>query len=279
MSPPKSRTSDDLSHQTLSTDGSTRQGRYRDRPSQTPELSYLDAPRSIRLISLSRSPSPFARLRSAHQSEDEDEEETLADTRAGQVEPLVRRVSRNDPQYTKRLWQRGGLGHFLFNTPSGQRVYIGLLVFWLGGCEFGTLLLNRFIFWTGTYKFPYPLTMTLLQLLLTHTLLLGFANLTRIARSALCMLGLGAVVAPSGPYANGPQGFNQPPGRRTLWTKLANMLGLGRGGIAGGGLFEFRWMTAKHVLPLVLVFNAKLVLSNVSYAYEKPFSLADAASS
>jgi len=51
-----------------------------------------------------------------------------------------------------RLLQRGGVGQFLFGTDVGWRVYVALLVFWVGGCQFGVLLMNRFILWTGTYK-------------------------------------------------------------------------------------------------------------------------------
>jgi len=279
ISPAKSRTSNDYSYdRSRSVDSRSSQERYRDRPSsrssRVSEHGYLDTPRSGPLISLSRSPSPFARQRSAHQSEDEGEGDDVGhgynDT---QDRPLLSRAAQTRSQPAKRLWQKGGLGHFLFHTPAGQKTYIGLLVFWLGGCQFGTVLLNRFILWTGTYKFPYPLTMTLFQLVITHLLLLGFANLTRLARSPLQALGLGAMVAPSEPLFDGPQGFRGLQGRHTFWTKLAHALGAGRGGIAGGGVFEFEWKTVKHILPFGVVFIAKLVLSNISYAYGLSCSL------
>lgn len=38
------------------------------------------------------------------------------------------------------------------------------------------------------------------------------------------------------------------------------------GGIAGGGLFEFDYHIAKQLLPLAIIFVAKVLLSNYSYA-------------
>ena len=104
---------------------------------------------TIPLIDFSRSPSPFARIRSAAQSEDEDEYE-VGD--AAQSRPLVAKDIASGGQKKVLLFQRGGLGQFLFGTAIGWQVYIAILVFWVGGCQFGTLLMNRFILWTGTYK-------------------------------------------------------------------------------------------------------------------------------
>ena len=106
-------------------------------------------PRSIPLIDLSRSRSPLARIRSAAQSEDEDEFE-VGD--AAQSRPLVAKDIVTGGQKKIHIFQRGGLGQFLFGTAIGWQVYIAILVFWVGGCQFGTLLMNRFILWTGTYK-------------------------------------------------------------------------------------------------------------------------------
>lgn len=106
-------------------------------------------PRSIPLISLSRSPSPYPRNRSAAQSEDEDEFEH---GEVAQSRPLVANDIATGSRERKKFFQRGGLGHFLFGTSIGWQVYVGLLVFWVGGCQFGLLLMNRFILWTGTYK-------------------------------------------------------------------------------------------------------------------------------
>jgi hypothetical protein len=35
----------------------------------------------------------------------------------------------------------------------GWQVWVGLLVFLVGGCGFGLLLMNRFIMLTGVYKY------------------------------------------------------------------------------------------------------------------------------
>jgi hypothetical protein len=100
-------------------------------------------------------------------------------------------------------------------------------------------------------RFPFPLTGTYVQLILTHILLIGFSSLTRGLVNPLRRLGLGAAVAPAMPVA---------PTRFLRW--LSN----GSGGIAGGGLFEFDYAIAKQVLPLAGVFVAKVLLSNFSFA-------------
>nr|POF04601.1 hypothetical protein CFP56_56082 [Quercus suber] len=259
------RVINDSSHQrTLSDQDTLRLGRYSDRPaSQSSQYSdHLPTP----LLTQSRSPSPLAaRQRSAHQSEDESDADVYpeSDTIPQRRPHMPKR--RQDSRQTK-IWQKGGLGRCLFQTTIGRDIYVGLLVFWLGGCQFGTLLINRFILWTGTYRLPYPLTMTLLQLIITHILLLGFANLTRLARGPLVNLGLEGLVAPSEPLTTGPQGFRRTQAAVTLWSSLASRLGFGRGGITGSGVLDFNWRTAKKVLPLAIVFFAKVVLSNISYA-------------
>ncbi|GAM89863.1 hypothetical protein ANO11243_079030 [Dothideomycetidae sp. 11243] len=106
-------------------------------------------PRSIPLIDISRSPSPLARIRSAAQSEDESDFE-IED--AAQSRPLVKKSANAYSQQAPSIFQRGSVGHFLFGTSIGSQVYIALLVFWVGGCQFGLLLMNRFILWTGLYK-------------------------------------------------------------------------------------------------------------------------------
>lgn len=120
--------------------------------SSTSELK----PKLTSLVSVSRSPSPYARagVRSAAHSEDDEEEYEMTD--AAQNRPLV--VSHvgkgsSNSSKTQRFFQDGGLGHFFFATAAGWHVYFALIVFWVGGCQFGLLLMNRFILWTGTYKY------------------------------------------------------------------------------------------------------------------------------
>ncbi|TKX24828.1 GDP-fucose transmembrane transporter-like protein [Elsinoe australis] len=223
-------------------------------------------PRSIPLVSISRSPSPLARIRSAAQSEDEDEWE-YGD--AAQSRPLVNKGANAYHNQPAGFFKRGGVGHFLFGTNVGSQVYIALLVIWVGGCQFGLLLMNRFILWTGTYKFPYPMTMTLLQLAIAHLLILAFASLTRGLESLFNLLGLGALVAPSHAYTRGNRGARYKGGQRhrSAMQNISEWLSHSSGGIAGGGLFEFQGRTVRHVLPVALVFSLKVVLSNLSYAY------------
>lgn len=54
--------------------------------------------------------------------------------------------------------------------------------------------------------------------------------------------------------------------------RFLRWLSNGSGGIAGGGLFEFDYSTAKQVLPLAVVFVVRVLLSNFSFAYV-PFIL------
>lgn len=109
------------------------------------------APTSIPLIDISRSPSPYPRSnRSAAQSEDEDDD--LFEP-ASSIRPLVHssggvgEIGGGGSTF-KRAWRSGGLGHFWFGTWLGWQIYVALLVFWVGGCGFGLLLMNRFLLWS-----------------------------------------------------------------------------------------------------------------------------------
>ncbi|KAF2193518.1 hypothetical protein K469DRAFT_550019 [Zopfia rhizophila CBS 207.26] len=221
-----------------------------------PSLPLIDMSRS------SRSPSPYPRSRSAAQSEDEDDDFEPASS----IRPLVSSGVGRGGSVWKGFWRQGGLGGFFFGTWMGWQVWVGLLVFWVGGCGFGLLLMNRFILLTGVYKFPYPLTATYIQLLLTHILLIGFASLTRTLAGPLRRIGFGAAVAPA--YPTAPQGgaFRGSNKQPTI-LHFGRWLSNGTGGIAGGGLFEFDKQVAKQVLPLAVVFVVKVLLSNFSFAY------------
>ncbi|KAI5203901.1 hypothetical protein E4T39_03951 [Aureobasidium subglaciale] len=215
----------------------------------------------------SRSRSPSTKGQSIAQSEDDEEYEMR---NVSQSRPLVAKDNTaGERSSTRRIFQKGGAGQFLFGTVVGWRLYLVLLVFWVGGCQFGTLLMNRFILWTGTYKFPYPLTLTLLQLCISHLFLLGFAALTRGLAGPLRSIGLGAVVAPSRAYNKGNRPTRYTGGLRTksVLTNISDWFLHSSGGIAGGGLFEYQRNTAKHVFPVAVVFLGKTVLSNISFAY------------
>lgn len=114
-------------------------------------------------------------------------------------------------------------------------------------------------------RFPFPLTGTYVQLILTHVLLVGFSSLTRGLGSPLRRLGFGAAVAPAIPVA--PQGgaFRNVNAKSGI-ARFLRWLSNGSGGIAGGGLFEFDYSIAKQVLPLAVVFVIKVLLSNFSFA-------------
>lgn len=111
--------------------------------------------------------------------------------------------------------------------------------------------------------------MTLIQLAFTHVLLLALASLTRGLEKPLNTIGLGYVVAPSSAYSRGTRATRYRGGSRhkSVWANIMRWLTHGSGGISGGGLFEWQWQTAKHVLPVAVIFMAKVVLSNLSYAY------------
>jgi hypothetical protein len=115
------------------------------------------------------------------------------------------------------------------------------------------------------HRFQYPLTATYVQLFLTHLLLIGFSSLTRGLAKPLRSLGFGAAIAPA--YPSAPQGGafrNQSKPSSIL--RFGRWLTSGSGGIAGGGLFEFDRKIAMKVLPLAIVFVAKVLLSNISFA-------------
>ncbi|KAI4718427.1 hypothetical protein E4T48_05302 [Aureobasidium sp. EXF-10727] len=229
--------------------------------------SELLASPTIPLVDLSRSASPFAKARSAAPSEDDEEYEMRAMSQSRHL--IAKDNIARDQSSAWRIFQKGGIGQFLFGTAVGWRVYLALLIFWVGGCQFGTLLMNRFILWTGTYKFPYPLTLTLLQLCITHVFLLAFAALTRGLAGPLRSIGLGAIVAPSQAYNKGNRPTRYTGGLKTksVFSNISHWFLHGSGGIAGGGLFEYQPNTAKHVFPVAVVFLAKTVLSNISFAY------------
>jgi len=118
------------------------------RRSHSTQNSQSDLQPPVPLIDIgSRSTSPYPRSRSAVQSEDEDDEYGTASS----IRPLVGHAARGGSA-VRGITKQGGLGHFLFGTWTGWQVWVGFLVFWVGGCQFGLLLMNRFIMLTGIYK-------------------------------------------------------------------------------------------------------------------------------
>lgn len=121
------------------------------RTSHSSKNSFSELQAPVPLIDIgsgsgSRAPSPYPRSRSAVQSEDEDDEYEPASS----IRPLV---SSDVGRGGRGVWRQGGLGGFFFGTWMGWQIWVGLLVFWVGGCGFGLLLMNRFIMLTGVYKY------------------------------------------------------------------------------------------------------------------------------
>ncbi|CAO2655572.1 Nn.00g043750.m01.CDS01 [Neocucurbitaria sp. VM-36] len=232
------------------------------RRSHSTHNSQSELQPAVPLIDIgSRSNSPYPRNRSAAQSEDEEDDYGPVSS----IRPLVSHNMGKGNHAWRGFWRQGGPGAFFFGTWIGWQVWIGLLVFWVGGCQFGLLLMNRFIMLTGIYKFPYPLSQTYIQLLITHLLLVVISSLLRFLTGFLHFIGFGVAVPPSQPAA--PQGGAYRGSRKPGISAFARWLSNGSGGIAGGGLFEFDWQIAKQVLPLAVVFVVKVLLSNYSFAY------------
>ncbi|KAL6712154.1 hypothetical protein ACN47E_000031 [Coniothyrium glycines] len=236
------------------------------RRSHSTQNSQSDLQPPIALIDIgSRSNSPYARNRSAAQSEDDDDgDDDDYNDPVSSIHPLAGHdAGRGRPGLG--FWQHGGPGAFFFGTGIGWQMWVALLVFWVGGCSFGLLLMNRFIMLTGIYKFPFPLSHTYIQLLITHALLILVSSLLRFFGNAMRSIGFGAAVPPSQPAA--PRGGALRASRRPGIAAFAHWLANGSGGIAGGGLFEFDWPVAKQVLPLAVIYMVRVLLSNYSFSY------------
>jgi hypothetical protein len=120
----------------------------------------------------------------------------------------------------------------------------------------------------GVYKFPYPLTTTLIEMLITHGYLLLSAYITRWVSPWLKSAGLSGGIAPSRPLQSSVAGFRRGKNVESS-NSLSRWTAFQTGGIAGGGLFEFDLQVAKTVLPCAVIFVAKVFLSNLSFAYAR----------
>lgn len=120
----------------------------------------------------------------------------------------------------------------------------------------------------GVYKFPYPLTATLIELIGCHLLLWAFASFTRLTSNCLTNAGLAAVIAPS--YAlpkPPPTTYTNRASSRLLPRILSKVLRKTGSGIAGGGLLEFDRAVVRKTALVSLTYVLKVHLSNTSYAY------------
>ena len=278
VSPGRPRSNHRQSGSSGSLDSDGEGARSRMPPSDCNELR----PASIPLIIISGSASPARRPPDCSPNSDTDDDD-WGDNPSSTQQPFF---MQDRAKFTgwRRFMYGGGAGQFFFNTPLGWQLYIGILVLWLGGCQIGLTIMNRIIMWSGylqenytshtnlipliagVYKFPYPLTTALIQMLITHGCLLLSAYITRWVSPCLNSAGLSGGVAPSRPWQTPPAvkfgGKNA-----GFWDHVSRWTAYKTGGIAGGGLFEFDLQIAKLVLPCAVIFVAKVVLSNLSFAY------------
>ncbi|TVY88782.1 hypothetical protein LAWI1_G003578 [Lachnellula willkommii] len=241
---------------------------------------------SIPLISISRSPSPYARRASASASNpaSDTDDDDWGDGRSSSRRPFL-----PSDGYKLTGWRAllygGGFGQWLFTTQSGWAVYIGVLVLWLGGCQIGLTIMNRIILWSGylqenytahtklmvliagVYKFPYPLTTTLIEMIFTHCWILLSAYITRWVSPWLTSAGVSSMISPSRPLPTSTPGFRGQQKNLGFFGSIARWTSGFSGGIAGGGLFEFDLPVVKQCLPVAIIFVAKVSLSNLSFAY------------
>lgn len=235
--------------------------------SSNPKSSTEFRSSSIPLINISRSPSPYARRASNSNPASDTDDDDWGD---GHGRSSSQRPFLPPDGYKLTGWRAllygGGFGQWLFTTQPGWTLYIGVLVIWLGGCQIGLIIMNRIILWTGVYKFPYPLTTTLIEMIMTHCWILLSAYITRWFSPWLTSAGLSSMVAPSRPLQTGPPGFRGQQKNLGSMGSLAHWASGFSGGIAGGGLFEFDLAVVKQVLPVAIIFVAKVALSNLSFS-------------
>jgi hypothetical protein len=255
-------------------------------PSYNPKSSNDSRETSIPLINISRIPSPshaqqHSNLNIGSDTDDDEWGESYADQRPFLSQEEGRRLSG-----WRGVFQGGGFGQIFFATNLGWSVYIGILVLWLGGCEISLTVINRIILWsgylkdhytehtelfpmiTGVYKFPYPLTTILFQMLITHFFVILSAYTTRWTTPWLISAGFSGAISPSRPLQSPSSPGFRGQGKSIGFSEAVKKWATTRsGGIAGGGFFEFEWPVVKQVLPLAIIFVLKVTLSNISFTY------------
>ncbi|CAL3969550.1 unnamed protein product [Diplocarpon coronariae] len=262
--------------------GSEGDNRSRMASHNNPKTSSEFRQTSIPLISISRSPSPYRRQHLDSNPTSETDDDEWGDSYASS-HPFI--LDRGKLTGWRWLVYGGGMGHFFFNTPLGWQMYIGVLVFWLGGCQIGLTVMNRIILWSGylkenytshtklmymiagVYKFPYPLATTLIEMLMTHCWILLSAYITRWASPWLVTAGLSGGIAPSRPLHSPSSPELRGGKKHGFLATVSRWSSYNTGGIAGGGVFEFDAQVVRTVLPCAIIFVAKVSLSNLSFAY------------
>ncbi|EPS39750.1 hypothetical protein H072_6456 [Dactylellina haptotyla CBS 200.50] len=139
-----------------------------------------------------------------------------------------------------RAWQ-------IWDTPWGTKLFVGLIIFFYMGTGGGMVSQEHILFWTGVYKFNYPMFTAAAQLICTQVLLIFFSYLTRLLAPVLNFLQFGFAIAPPDPPA------------------YQKVQGWGWG--SRGGVLEFEWKTGKKFIFVSAVFSLKVLISNFAFAY------------
>ncbi|EWC46408.1 hypothetical protein DRE_04351 [Drechslerella stenobrocha 248] len=133
-----------------------------------------------------------------------------------------------------------------WDTPMGWEMFFGVIaLYMITGA--GMVSQEHILFWTGVYKFNYPMFVAAVQLICAQVLLIYFAYLTRLISPILRALRLGFAVAPPDPVV--PQ----------------KVQGWGWG--ARGSILEFEWRTGRKFIFASAVFSLKILISNFAFAY------------
>ena len=105
-------------------------------------------------------------------------------------------------------------------------------------------------------RFAYPVTTTLLELIVTQLMLVLTASLTRTFSRILNSHGLSHLIAPEATPPKGKQRAGALAWSTSTW-----------GDWGSTGIFGLDLELARRILPLAVIYTAKLILSNLSFAY------------
>ncbi|KAK6526098.1 hypothetical protein TWF281_011136 [Arthrobotrys megalospora] len=139
-----------------------------------------------------------------------------------------------------RVWQ-------IWDTPAGQKIFVGLIIFFYFGIGGGMVFQEHVLLWTGVYKFNYPMFVTAAQLITAQVMLVFWAYLTRLITPVFYFIQFGFVVAPPDP---------------PVYQKVQ-----GWGWGARGSVLEFEWKTGRKFIFASAVFSLKILISNFAFAY------------
>ncbi|KAF8422642.1 hypothetical protein EV426DRAFT_534985 [Tirmania nivea] len=150
-------------------------------------------------------------------------------------------------------FKRGKLGCWFWHTGRGWISLVTALVVWTVGSGILLVFQNQIILRFGVYKFGYPVTATLLELLVIQLFLLLTASLTRSFSRPLLSLGLAHLIAPPPTPMRGK--------KPSFWSTslLEDFLPT--------GVFGLSPSLIRTTLPLAVIHSAKLILANLSFAY------------